>query len=110
MDILSIKDLADQRFDHQLYRKTLKEKIERELIITHNGGMFKATPELICFVSLWDPTNPNLLLEDIHGNPIKCNRDQLKLQLEEAYQYAMNSWHTEFENSKKIRKLSDVAK
>lgn len=108
MDIQSLKDLADRRFDHAAYRLRLREQIQTQLIVTHAGGMFKATPELISFVSLWDPRNPDLFLEDIHGNPIKCDRETLKRDLEEAYQYAMNSWHHEFESSKKIRKGKDI--
>lgn len=108
MDIQPLKDLAERRFDHAAYRLRLREQIQTRLIVTHAGGMFKATPELISFVSLWDPRNPDLYLEDIHGNPVKCNREVLKRDLEEAYQYAMNSWHQEFENSKKIRKGKDI--
>lgn len=108
MEITDIKELAERRFDHAQYRIRLREQIQTQLIVTHNGGMFKATPELISFVSLWDPRNPDLFLEDIHGNPIRCNRETLKRDLEEAYQYAMNAWHQEFEASKKIRKGKDI--
>lgn len=108
MEITDIKELAERRFDHAQYRIRLREQIQTQLIVTHNGGMFKATLELMTFVSLWDPQNPNLFLEDIHGNPIKCNRETLKRDLEEAYQYAMNVWHQEFEAGKKIRKGKDI--
>lgn len=108
MDIQSIKELAERRFDHAAYRLRLREQIQTQLIVTHNGGMFKATMELITFVSLWDPRNPDLYLEDIHGNPIRCDRETLKRDLEEAYQYAMNAWFQEFESSKKIRKGKDI--
>lgn len=108
MEITDIKALAERRFDHVQHRLRLREQIQTQLIVTHGGGMFKATPELISFVSLWDPKNPNLFLEDIYGNPVKCDRDSLKQALEEAYQYAMNAWHCEFEASKKIRKGKDI--
>ena len=108
MDINGLKSLADAKFKHALFRKNLKERIEAQLSIAHNGGLFKATKELICFVSLWDPKNPNLFLEDSYGNPIKCDREVLKKQLEEAYQFAMNAWYVDFEESKKIRNNSNV--
>ena len=108
MHTADLVELAKIKFDHALHRVTLREKIETQLCITHNGGMFKATKELICFVSLWDPTNPTLFLEDLYGNPIKCNREELKKQLEEAYQYAMNAWWVEFEEMKRVRKISDA--
>ena len=108
MDTNDLKSLAESKFKHALFRKNLKERVEAQLAVAHNGGLFKASKELICFVALWDPTNPNLFLEDAYGNPIKCNRDELKKQLEEAYQFAMNAWHTDFEESKKIRNNSHV--
>jgi hypothetical protein len=108
MDLTSLKSLADTKFKHALFRKNLKERVETQLAVAHNGGLFKATMELICFVSLWDPTNPNLFIEDAYGNPIKCDRELLKKQLEEAYQFAMNSWHIDFERSKKLRTANDV--
>ncbi len=103
-----LKALAEAKFNHSLFRKNLRERTEAQLVVAHNGGLFKATKELICFVSLWDPTNPNLFLEDSYGSPIKCNREVLKKQLEEAYQFAMNAWHVDFEESKKIRNSSNV--
>ena len=106
MEITDIKELAERRFDHAQYRLRLREQIQTQLIVTHNGGMFKATPELISFLSNW--AGSEVFLEDIHGNPIKCDKPELLIQLVEAYQFAMNAWHQEFEASKKIRKGKDI--
>ena len=101
-----LKALADTKFKHALFRKNLKERIEAQLAVAHNGGLFKASPELISFLSCW--TEDELFLEDVYQNPIKCNRAQLLDKVKEAYQYAMNSWHIDFENSKRIRNNSHV--
>lgn len=103
MNIESLKNLADERFNHALYRKNIKERIESQLIVTHNNGLFKATQQLIAFLNAWD--EDIIFLEDEYHNPIKCDRVQLLTALKEAYQFAMNQWHTDFTNSKKIRKL-----
>jgi len=102
MDISKFKSLADQAFDHAQYRKTLRERIQGQLILTHNGGMFLITPELLAFVAYWPL--PELYLEDMHHNPIEVDRQIFLVQAQERYHYAMNTWHTEFEASKKIRR------
>ena len=103
----TLKNLAKTKFDHILFRKNLRERIEAQLSVAYNGGLFKATPELMAFLWMW-PEN-EMVLEDAYHNPIKIDdKVKLLLQLEEAYQFAMNAWHVDFENSKKIRNASNV--
>lgn len=99
----SLRNLAELRFAHATFRKNLQERLEGQLSVAHNGGLFKATPELISFLHCWD--TDEIFLEDVYHNPIKCNRLLLLSHLQEAYQFAMNAWHIDFEASKKLRKL-----
>lgn len=101
-----LRELAELRFTHATFRKSLREKIEAQLAVAHNGGLFKATPELISFLSCW--ADDEIFLEDLYSNPIKCNRKELLFAIKEAYQFAMNAWHVEFEASKNIRKIPRV--
>ncbi len=39
--------------DFQINKKILREKIQTDLHMTHNGGLFRITPELIAFVKTW---------------------------------------------------------
>ena len=106
MDIENLSELATLKFKHATFRKNLKERIEAQLAVAHNGGLFKASLELISFLNCWD--TDVIYLEDLYNNPIKCDRVLLLKKLKEAYQFAMNAWHIDFENSKKIRKATDV--
>ena len=106
MDISDLKSLADAAFDHALYRKQLRERIQAELVMTVNGGMFKITPELLAFVQTW-PVD-ELYLEDIHGNPIKLDKQTFLIRAQQHYQTVMNAWHVDFEQSKRIRKGRDL--
>ena len=99
----SLRQLAESRFAHAIFRKNLQERIEGQLSIAYNSGLFKATPELISFLHCWE--DDEIFIEDVYGTPIKCNRAQLLLQLKEAYRYAMNAWHVDFEASKNLRKI-----
>jgi hypothetical protein len=102
MNVSKFKAIADLAFDHAQYRKTLRERIQGELILTHNGGMFMITPELLAFVAYWPV--PELYLEDMHKNPIAVDRQIFLVQAQERYHYVMNTWHAEFEASKRIRR------
>jgi len=106
MDISELKQLADAAFDHALYRKQLRERIQAELVMTANGGMFKITPELLAFVQTWPVEE--LYLEDVHGNPIKLDKQTFLIRAQQHYQTVMNAWHIEFEQSKRIRKGRDL--
>ena len=106
MDISNLRSIADAAFDHAVYRKQLRERIQAELVLTDSGGMFKITPELIAFVKTW-PVD-ELYLEDIHGNPVKLDRQTFLVRAQQHYQTCMNTWHDEFERSKRIRKGRDV--
>ena len=106
MNTNDLQTIADSRFNHLVFRKNLRERIAAQLIVTHHGGMFVASKDLISFLHCWE--SDDVFLEDTYGNPIKCNRTTLLVELKQAYQYAMNAWHVEFTESKSIRKATDV--
>lgn len=107
MSTESLKAIAESRFDHALHRKNLKERIEGQLIVAHNGGLFKATPELIAFLAVYNPAD-TLCLEDVNGTPVLVDVMNLLFDLKQAYQYAMNTWHTEYHSTATIRKNKNV--
>jgi hypothetical protein len=89
--------------DYQINKRILREKIQTDLHFAYNGGLFKATPELIGFISAWD--TETLYLEDVYQNPIEANRNELILLCMSHYQMIMNAWHIEHEKLKSIRKI-----
>jgi hypothetical protein len=89
--------------DFQTNKRILREKIQTDLHMTHNGGMFKITPELLAFVKTW-PVD-ELYLEDVYENPISVDRQTFLVTAQQHYQTVMNTWHQEYENLKKIRKI-----
>ena len=89
--------------DFQINKRILREKIQTDLHMTHNGGMFKITPELLSFVKTW-PVD-ELYLEDVYENPIMIDRQTFLVTAQQHYQTVMNQWHQEYENLRKIRKI-----
>jgi len=102
MDVNKLKIQADQAFDRDTARLALKEKIDAHLCVAINGGLFRATPELIAFLSTWPLETVHL--KDIHNQPVELERVPALAQLSQAYQFAMNSWHEEYSQQQKIRK------
>jgi len=92
-----------QATDFQTNKKALREKIQTDLHMAHNGGLFKITPELIAFVKTW-PVD-ELYIEDTYQNPIEIDRQVFLVTAQQHYQTVMNKWHQQYAELKKIRKV-----
>jgi hypothetical protein len=102
----TVQDLVAQvrqSTDYQINKRILKEKILTDLHMTYNNGMFLVTPEILSFVATWP--NEKLFLEDTYENPIEIDREEFLYRARQHYQTAMNSWHQQYEELKKIRKI-----
>lgn len=89
--------------DYQINKRILREKIQTDLQIAYNGGLFKISLELIAFLQSWD--SDELFLEDTYQNPIKINRVEFLTLCKQHYQMIMNSWHIQHEEIKRARKV-----
>ena len=92
-----------QATDYQRNKLKLKEQIQTDLLLPHENGLFKVTPELICLLSVWD--EDALFVEDTYGNPILCNRLELLAQCKKQYSMVMNRWHQQHEQLQRQRKI-----
>lgn len=89
--------------DYQINKRILHEKIQTDLHVPYNGGLFKVSPELIGFLNAWD--SDELFLEDTYQNPIKITRKELLTLCKQHYQTAMNAWHIQHDEIKRARKV-----
>jgi hypothetical protein len=92
-----------QATDYQTNKQILREKIQTDLHFAYNGGLFKATQELIGFINAWD--TETLYLEDTYQNPIEVIRNEFLSLCQQHYQTAMNAWHIQHEELKRARKI-----
>jgi hypothetical protein len=98
-----IVDQIKKSTDFQINKRLLREKIQADLHLPYNNGLFKITPELISFVSIWP--YDDLFLEDTYQNPIKVNRREFLDLAVQHYQSQMNIWHDQYDKIKRIRKV-----
>ena len=102
-DINELVVRVQQATNYQINKKALREKILVDLHLPYKNGLFKITVELLAFLATWP--EDVLYLEDTYQNPIEINRLEF-LELARAhYQAAMNSWHQQHEELKRIRKV-----
>jgi len=101
-----LKAQAEAKFELTVARKTLEERAEQQLLVAYNGGLFRATTELIAFLSTW-PVG-TLYLKDQYSRPVEVDRVVLLAKLSQAYTAVMNDWHTEYSELVKIRKVANV--
>ena len=102
-EIDSLVAQVRQSTDYQINKRILREKIQTDLHFTHNGGLFKITPELLAFVQTW-PIN-QLFLEDTYRNPIEVDKQIFLVTAQQHYQKVMNYWHQEHAELKRARKV-----
>lgn len=101
-----LKAQAEAKFELTVARKTLEERTEQQLLVAYNGGLFRASTELIAFLSTW-PVD-TLYLKDEYCRPVEVDRVVLLAKLSQAYSAVMNDWHTEYSKLIKIRKVTNV--
>jgi hypothetical protein len=89
------------RFDHAAAKKTLQEKYESRMLFAHAGGMFKSTPEMISFLSLYN--NEEIVLLDLYDNPVKVNSDTLRNEMQKRWYEQMNAWLVEWSELQRQR-------
>ena len=92
---------ARSRFDHAAAKRVLKEKYEAKLLFAHAGGMFKSTPEMISFLSLYN--NEEIVLLDLYENPVRVNSDNLRNEMQKRWYEQMNAWLVEYETLSRQR-------
>lgn len=102
-DLENITDQIRVATDYQINKRILREKIQTDLHVPYNGGLFKVSPEMIAFLNVWD--SDELFLEDTYQNPIKINRSEFLILCKQHYQMIMNTWHVQHEDIRRARKV-----
>lgn len=92
---------ARARFDHVAARRVLKEKYLAKMLFAHNGGMWRAGPELLVILATVPPGDAVLL--DLYETPVRVNPEELRGQAMQRWQEQMSAWLVEYEDLSKQR-------
>jgi hypothetical protein len=85
MDTKTLITEAKARFNHNSAKAQLKDKYDGKLIVAEQGGLWKASPELISTLNAFDD---NFI--------VQVNREQLLTVLKTTYQKVMLEWYKEW--------------
>jgi len=99
MDTNDLITHTRSRFDYAASKRTLKEKYQGKLVFGHNGSMFKATPEMIAFLSLYN--NDKVVIVDLYENPVEVAANELCDIMRNKLQQQMNAWLLEYQELNK---------
>ena len=94
MDTAKLISDVKARFSHNSAKAYLKDKYEAKLLIAEQGGLWKATPELIGFLA--SSTDEHIVLIDTFENPVMVHRITLHDVLYKAYNDATQLWFSEW--------------
>jgi hypothetical protein len=94
MDTKTLITEAKARFNHNSAKAYLKDKYDSKLIVADQGGLWKATTELITFLAT--STDTVVILIDNFDNPVMVNRIQLHDVLHKTYTDTMTLWYNEW--------------
>lgn len=101
MDTDSIYQHARARFEHAAARRALKEKYEAKMVFAHAGGMWRATPEMIALLGMYN--DETLVILDLYETPVKINASELYRLMRERWQEQMTAWLVEYQESSRQR-------
>ena len=101
MDTKTLISEAKARFNHNSAKAQLKDKYDGKFIIAEQGGLWKATPELISFLNSTDDNF--IILIDNFNNPVQVNREQLLNVLKDTYTKVMLEWYKEWKEIETVR-------
>jgi hypothetical protein len=94
MDTKTLITEAKARFNHNSAKAYLKDKYSSKLIVADQGGLWKATPELLGFLA--SSTDDIVVLIDTFENPVLVNRITLHDVLYKTYNDTMQLWFSEW--------------
>ena len=101
MDTENLIAHARARFDHATAKRILREKYEARMIFAHDGGMWRAGPELINILATVPPGDAVLL--DLYETPVQVRPEELRSLAMTRWQEQMNAWLAEHNKLSKKR-------
>ena len=82
-----------RRFDHEASKQALKEKYQAKLVFAHQGGMFRAGPDLIVLLNSLTISSP--VIVDLYSVPVTVDRVALLEEVTQRWQEQLTAWQVE---------------
>ena len=83
------------RFDAHTKKKLLKEKYEARMLFAHEGGMWRAGPELLTLLHCC--TDETAVVPDLYQTPVRVSVPDMIMLARQRWQEQMNAWLLEYQ-------------
>lgn len=90
MDTDQLIEHSRARFDHAAARRVLGEKYQARMLFAHEGGMWRAGPELLTLLMACPDSTAVIL--DLYENPVQVHVQELSALAQQRWQEQMNAW------------------
>lgn len=100
MDTAALLSEIKARFNHNSAKDYLKDKYESKLVFADQGGLWKASSEMLSFLRT---SKPNTVLIDTYNNPVKVDTAILLEKAESLYDSVMTEWADEWKELERKR-------
>jgi hypothetical protein len=101
MDTNALLAHSKARLNHAAQKRLIREKYEARMVFGYNGGMWRATPEMITFLSLYG--DQSVVVPDLYQNPIRFQANVLCDLMKCKWQEQMTAWELEYQQSMQQR-------
>ena len=110
----NVESYAQERFELNRQKQTLKEQQQQRLSITYNGGLFRVDMTLLNYLYMKN-VNAGLfgqttkcILPDSYNTPIEVDTEELIKICDDRWNEVYNDWYNEYTNLKTKRKVEDI--
>ena len=110
----NVESYAQERFELNRQKQTLKEQQQQRLSITYNGGLFRVDMTLLNYLYMKN-VNAGLfgqttkcILPDSYNKPIEVDTEELIKICDDRWNEVYNDWYNEYTDLKTKRKVEDI--
>ena len=110
----NVESYAQERFELNRQKQTLKEQQQQRLSVTYNGGLFRVDMTLLSYLYMKNVNvglfnkSVETIIPDSYDTPIEVNVQELLELCDERWNEVHNDWHNEYQLLKDKRKAGQV--
>ena len=107
-DTKNLQKIAQAKFDFNVAKKLMLERVDAQSTFTFAGGLFKANAQLLATIANLCPDSGEtplfVLILDEFDNPIYLDLQEFRKKTYEINQFTLNAYLNEYTKLKKVRK------
>jgi len=110
----NVESYAQERFELNRQKQTLKEQQQQRLSVTYNGGLWRVDLPLLTYLYMKNVNaglfqqSTKCILTDSYDTPIEVDTEELIKICDNRWNEVYNDWYNEYTDLKTKRKVKDI--